>query len=408
MKQGGLQGSPRRARFHSGLVVIQVTASVALFTLAGLFVQTFLTLLPTDPGFEARSRATFGLFLSPTLFANAQERRVRIDELLGRIEANPGVSGAAIASNIPFSTDEYMTPVHSVDNASPRDSATAPRADVRAISPNYFELLQMSLLRGRPFNAADGFESPLVAIANQRLSRSLAAGSDILGRRVRIGDAPTGPVYEIVGVVSDARSIGTSVDALNEIYIPFAQSRTTIGLLIVQSSASPSELTDMIRAEVNSVLPQLPLRRDQTVTALTELIRRSLARQRFTATLVSAFSGTALLLAIIGVFGLVSYSISQRRRELGVRAALGARPWDLGVSTIGPVLALTVMGITLGAIAAAYLTRFVENQLYAIEPLDVSTFAGAAVGMFIVAGLAALVAARRAITSNPFTVLRQE
>jgi putative ABC transport system permease protein len=408
MKGGHRSGSPGPVRFHSGLMVAQVTASVALFTVAGLLLQTFLALLPTDPGFEAPSRSSFGLSLNAAQFANAQERRVRIDDLLRRIEAHPGVTGAAIASNIPFSTDEYLTLVTRADDAFSRDSAAGPRADVRAISPNYFELLRMSLLRGRPFSEMDGPESPLVAIINERLSRSLGTSSDLLGQWLRIGESQTGPVYEIVGVVSDARSTGNSVDALNEVYVPFAQSRSTFGLLVVHANVAPPELTEIIRTEVHAVLPQVALRRDQRATALTDLIRRSLGRQRFAAVLVSAFSSIALLLSLIGVFGLVSYSISQRWRELGVRAALGARPLDLGVTTVRPVLALTATGIALGSLAAVYLTRFIENMLYAVEPFDVPTFAGAALGIFIVAGVAAFIPARRAATTDPCVALRQD
>jgi ABC-type antimicrobial peptide transport system permease subunit len=209
-------------------------------------------------------------------------------------------------------------------------------------------------------------------------------------------------------VISDARSTGTSVEALNEIYVPFAQSLGSTGLLIVESSASSSELTEIVRNEVRSVLPELPLRRGQAVTPFTELIRRSLARQRFAATLVSVFSGVALLLAISGVFGLVSYSISQRKRELGVRAALGARPRDLGMTTVRPVLVLTLLGIALGAMTAAYVTRFVQSQLEGVQPVDLPIFAGTAIGMFVVAGVAALIPARHAMTADPGIVLRHE
>jgi putative ABC transport system permease protein len=408
IRRGGTRSAPRRARFHAGLLVAQVTASVALFTLAGLILQTFLTLLPTDPGFQARSRWMFGMNLNPTLFAGAQDRQARIEELLRRIEAHPGISLAALASNIPFTTDEYMTPVHDVDMAIRGDTAASPRADVRSISRDYFELMEMSLLRGRQFNATDGWSAPQVAIVNQTMARRLSADGSVLGRRVRIGSATSTSSYEIIGVVSDARSTGTSIEILNEVYVPFAQRRSTIGLLLVQSDATPSELAGIIKDEVRAVLPNLALGRDHGVTALSDLIDRSFARHRFGATLVSAFSGTALLLAVIGVLGLVSYSISQRQRELGIRAALGARPRDLGVSTIRPVLALTVLGIALGSLTAAYLTRFVESQLYAVQPLDIPTFAGAAVGMFVVAGLAALVPSRRAAGINPCVLLRHD
>jgi len=398
---------PQSARFRSALVVVQVAASVTLFALAGLVGQTFLTLLPSNPGFEAESRTVFPLILRPSLFPNPRDRQYRLEELVRRLEAVPDISGVGLASNIPFSGDHLNTAVRLDDRGRP-DDTTALQADVRAVSANLFQLLQTPLLRGRTFTSADGPESPGVAIVNQTLARRLAPTSDVLGRLVRIGGSATLPTYQIVGVVADARSTGASVDVLNEIYIPYEQSRTTIMYVIIRSPLDSGTLTAAIRKEVQAVLPDLPLRTDLRATAMDELVRRSLAGPRFSATLMTAFSATALLLAVIGLFGLVAYSVSQRHRELAIRAALGARPRDLLVATMRSALALTAIGIVLGLMAGAYLTRFIASQLYAIEPLDVPTFAGAALVMLVVAGSATYVPARRAVRTDPMTALRHE
>ena len=400
--------TPRRARFRSALVVAQVGASVALFALAGLLGQTFLTLLPSHPGFEARSRTVFGVVVRPNLFPTPAERLQRIQELVRRLEALPGVSGVGLASNIPFSSDHLDTPVRGVDDPGGSDDSAVPRADVRAVSANLFDLLEMPLVRGRAFTSADGAASPRVAIVNQRLAHRLAPGGNVLGRTVQIGSAAAAPAYQIVGVVTDARSLGTSVDILNEVYVPYAQRMPTITYLILSSPLDSGALTASIRKEIHSVMPELPLRGDQRARPMEELVRRELAGPRFSATLMSAFSATALLLAAIGLFGLVAYSVSQRRRELGIRAALGARPRDLVMTTMRSAVTLTAIGIASGLMAGAYLTRFVESQLYAIRPLDLPTFGGAAIVMLIAAGLAAYVPARRAVRADPMTALRYE
>ncbi len=400
--------APVRARFRSALVVAQVGASVALFALAGLLGQTFLTLLPSQPGFETRSRSVFSLFVRPNLFPAPAERLQRVQELVARLEALPGVSGVALSSNVPFSGDHLDSPVRRADDPGGSDAAAVPRADVRAVSANLFELLQMPLVQGRPFTSSDTAASPLVAIVNQSLARRLASAGDVLGRTVRIGNAADAPPYQIVGVVTDARSTGTSVDVLNEVYVPYAQRMPSMTYLIVHSPLGSSTLTASIRKEIHSVMPGLALRDDQRAIAMEDFVRRSLARPRFSATLMSAFSATALLLAAIGLFGLVAYSVSQRRRELGIRAALGARPRDLVMTTMRSAVALTAIGIASGLMAGAYLTRFVASQLYAIRPLDLPTFAGAAIVMLVAAGVAAYVPARRAVRADPMTTLRYE
>jgi putative ABC transport system permease protein len=403
------RATPRTARFRSALVVTQVAASVTLFALAGLVTQTFLALMPSHPGFEARSRTAFLLYVRPRVMSNA-ERLQRMQDLVRRLEALPGVSAVALAENIPFSGDSLSRAVRRADDieGAGAPDASAPRADVRAVSTNLFQVLRMPLMRGRSFTPADTSESPHVAIVNQRLALRFAPGGDVLGRRVRVGNAPTSPTYEIVGVVADARSIGTSVEILNEVYVPFAQSTSGLTYLILQSPLDSAKLTAPIREAIRAAMPAVSLAPDRKAIAMDDLVRQSVAGPRLSATLMAAFCAIALLLAVIGLFGLVAYSVSQRQRELGIRTALGARPWDLVVTTMRSAVVLTVVGIGIGLSAGAYLTRFIEGQLYAIEPLDRPTFIGAALLMLAAAALAAFVPARRAVRIDPMSALRNE
>ena len=399
----------RRVRFRSMLVIAQVAVSVSLFVLAGLAAQTFLTLLPANLGFEAKSRTVLPLSLRPDLFPSAAARLSHLDELTRRVRALPGVSDVALATDVPFSGEDYLDrEIHAAEEDTKAPGEPIARGMMRGISANYLPLLKQPILRGRNFSAADGQTSPRVAIVNQQLARRLAQGNDVLGKRIRIGSSATAPALEIIGVVADARVRGESVSILNEVYIPYAQTSVSLAYLVVASPLESGPLTSAIRREIRIAVPDLPLRGDGEATPLEGLIHRSLAGPRFLAALMSAFSATSLALAAIGLFALVAHSVTQRYHELGIRAALGARPGDLLVGTMKPAITLTALGTLAGLAAGAWLTRFVESQLYAIEPMDTPTFASAALVMLVTGAFAAWLPAHRAVRSDPLTALRRQ
>lgn len=400
----------QRPRFRSALVVGQVAASVTLFALAGLVGRTFLTLLPSDPGFDPESRTVLIVSLLGDRFPDRADRLRRWQELVGRVEALPGITGVGLSSRVPFTDNEPIGSVAAADARGRRGDVAALDADVRVVSSNVFQLLQMPLLQGRIFTAADSPTSPGVAIVNETLARKLARDGDVLGRTVHVeGGSSALPAYQIVGVVADARSTGTTVDVWNEIYIPLSQSRAEFASLIVRSPLGSGTLAKVLRQEIRAVFPELPENPLLLpATTMEDVLAQSVAGPRFSATLVTSFSAMALLLAAIGLFGLVAYAVSQRQQELGIRAALGARPWHLVVTITRSAVVLTAGGVGLGLATGAYLTRFVESQLYAIEPLDVPTFVGAALLMLVVAGVAAYVPARHAARTDPMTALRYE
>ena len=400
MKGAPGSAAPRRAPFRSALIVGQVACSVALFVMAGLIGRTFLTLVPSEPGFEAESRTVLHVSLPTNLYPDQADRVRRLQGLVRRVEALPGITSAGFGTNVPFGSDDWFRFVEDLDAPNAKELM----ADLRMVSPNYF---QMPLIRGRTFTAADGAESRGVAIVNQLLASKLSPGGDVLGRRVLPGWA-TLPDYEIVGVVANARSTGTSAETWDEIYIPVAQSKARFGFLIVQSRLDSPALHPMLREEVRAWAPAAPDMPWLTPTAIEDLMSRSVAGPRFSAVLTGVFSGMALLLAAIGVFGLVAYSVSQRLKEYGIRAALGARPRDLAATAMGSAAALTAAGAAIGLAASMYLTRFVESQLYGVEAFDPLTFLGAGMSMLAAAGLAAYLAARRATHVDPMTALRYE
>jgi putative ABC transport system permease protein len=409
----GLRGTPsaRSARFRAALVTGQVAASVALLVLAGLIGRTFLTLLPSNPGFESTGRTIFLLSLPAEQFSRPADRWRALDELRQRLEATPGIAEAGFGLNVPFGGDDGFRFVRDFQQADPTDQLYV---DVRSVSTNFFRLFNMPLRRGRHFTAGDRPESePRVAIVNETLARRLARGGDVLGRRVQIGGtrtqpAPNAPLYEIVGVVADARSSGATAEIWDEIYVPLVQSTPSYGYVVVRSELDSGTLDRVLRKEIRALFPQWidnPLLR---ATSMEELVDQPLSAPRFSATLITAFSANALLLTAIGVFGLVAYSVSQRRPELGIRAALGARSRDLLVLTMRSAVISTAVGVAIGLAGAAYLTQFIESQLYGIEPGDASTFIASAVMMLAIASMAAYIPSRRAARVDPLIALRYE
>jgi putative ABC transport system permease protein len=400
--------SRQRARLRAVLVVVQVAGAVILCALAGLIVRTFLTLLPTRPGFATESRAAFIWSVSETQFRDVADRRRRLDDWMTRLADTPGIVGTAVGSSIPFGDDESRgIPLRHPDDGRPASEISL-RAEVRAVSPAFLELLQIPLVRGRPLTAADRADTPGVVVVNQTLARRLDPSGNVLGRSLRIGSAVTSPVSEIVGVVADTRWWGMTLEPLNEVYTPVARDRASFGYLVVQTQLDAASATQAIRRTFHAAFPGAALPAEWRAVALDEMIGRSVAAPRFGATLIGWFSATAFVLAVIGLFGLVAYSVSQRRQELGIRAALGARPGDLIVVAVRSAIGLTLLGIAIGLACGAYATRFVESQLYGVEAPTVPTFAAAAAVMLVAAALAAYIPAHRAAHTDALTALRYE
>lgn len=399
MKRGSGSATPQKSRFHSSLVVVQIASSIALCVMAALIWRSFLALLPADPGFDAEARTArpFSMQMVP-----AEERALLLEELLRHLESLPEINAAAYASNIPFGLGRPYGGV--------RDSAEAEEieADVRVVTPNYFQLLQIPIVEGRLFEAVEQINGGRGVIVNQTLARKLSSGGKVVGRVIERREREAWVQYRVIGVVADARSSGTTREIWNEMYLPHTLGLETAGYLVFQSSLGAAEIDRLLRDEIYAWDPrvrEVPFFKAQR---LEDLMSASVAGPRFAATLSGAFSGLALLLAATGVFGLVSYSVSQRLREFGIRAALGAQPRDLLSIALRSAAVSTGTGVAVGLAATIYLVRFVESQLYAVEPLDVPTFAAAGAVMIAVATFSAYLPARHAARIDPAVTLRVE
>jgi putative ABC transport system permease protein len=407
MKPATVVTSKHRARFRSALVVVQVAVAVMLLAVGSLVVRTFFTLLPASPGFATASRSAFVWSFIGRQFPDAADRRQRVGDWMERLGAVPGVTAVAVGSGIPFGDDEPRNvPLRQADDVRPV-SQTTTRTDFRAVSPNFFQLLDIPVLTGRSFTAGDGSNAPRIGLVNKTLADRLAPSGSVVGQSIRLGSTPTSPVYEIVGVVGNTRWWGTSLAPLNEVYIPLAQDSAQFGFVIVQSGLDTVALTNAIRTTFAAAAPGAALPADRRATPLDELIRRSVAGPRFSATLMASSSITVWVLAVIGLFGLVAYSVSYRHREFGIRTALGAKPADLIVASIRSASLLTVAGVACGLGAAFYLTRVIQSQLYGVTQVDWTTFAFAAMVMIVTGGVAAYVPARRAVRVDPMVGLRE-
>ena len=321
--------------------------------------------------------------------------------LLDRLRALPGVESAALAYDDPLSatwSDAFAIPG--------RDLKDDGAAWQRIVSAGYLRTVRIPVLRGRGFTETDDEAHPRVVIVNEAFARRYFPDADPIGRRT-IVPAPTRPAvaeaHEIVGVVGDVRFLGPAVAAEPAFDLPIAQFPQADLTVLVRTSGDPLAVAPAVRAAVHEVDPALPVGR---VTTLEALAAGSVAQPRFTAVLVGVFGAMAFLLAALGIYGLLAYTVSQRSREIGVRLALGARPRDVTRLVVGDGLAVTLAGVAAGLAAAAVLARFVRSLLFQVSPVDPLTFAGAAAALAAVALGASWAPLRRAGRIDPVRILR--
>jgi putative ABC transport system permease protein len=401
----------QRSRLRGFIVVMEIGLSSMLLVGAALLIQTFANLRGVHPGFDPRNVLTLKMSLPEAEYNNTARASDFFDRALRRIEALPGVRAAAVATSLPlekgpilpFNT-EGMQDIHSVY--------------WRMVSANYFRVLSVPLRRGRGFNGGDSRSSPAVALINETLARQYFPDKDPIGELLTVG-RNMGPELadqprRIVGVVGDTRESNLMTPAPPVVYVPDSQVPDGLTRLlnrilpvnfVIGASVDPLSLVAAVRREVSAVDREQPV---FNIRSLEQVMADSVSRQRFQTLLLGAFAATALLLAAIGVYGVVSYSVSQRTGEIGIRMALGARPRDVLRLVIGQGLTLTVLGLVLGLAGALGLTRLMAGLLFGVSAKDPLTFCVTALLLTAVALLAALVPARRATKVDPLAAIRNE
>jgi putative ABC transport system permease protein len=402
LKEGGRSGSGNAGqRLRSALVVAEVALSLVLLVGAGLLVKSFWRLLDVDPGFNPHNLLTVELSLTSERYADESRRAAFYQQLLEQLSTLPGVQAAAVVNHPPFSGRRGINVFKIEGRPAPQSMADTPLADFRVISPNYFRLMSIPLVQGRAFADADSARAPRATIINQAFAERYLPGEDPVGRRLAVDDE----WLTVVGVVGDIRQSGLDQEAAPHVYVPYLQMSQRRSGVLLRTSVEPLSLVAAVRAQVNAIDADQPI---YNVHAMDELIAGSLAARRLNLWLLAVFAGTALVLAAVGIYGVIAYSVTQRAREIGIRMALGAQPADVLRLVVRQGMMPVVMGLAAGTAGALLLTRVMATLLFGVSASDPLTFAAVAALLTLVALLACAVPAWRAIKIDPSSALRCE
>jgi putative ABC transport system permease protein len=382
-----------------GLIVAEVALALVLLTGGSLLVQTFLRLQAADLGFDSRN--VFVGFVNPprTTYDTAARHVAFYDRVYERARALPGVEKAALASVLPLSGDSDMS--FEIEGRAPARSASeSPVTWYRLITASYFDTMGMSIVRGRGF---DTREAAPAVVVNESMARKYFPGEDAVGRRIRFGGDT--PWFTVVGIVGDARVRGAREAPRIETFIPYWQFPEPGMNVLLKTAGDPALLAGAVKQAVASIDPNVPV---QAVTTLDEIVGQSIEQPRFFAMLAGAFALLALVLAAIGIYGVMAYVVSQRTTEIGVRMALGATHGEVFRLVIGDGLRLTGIGLLLGGIGSVAVARWLAGLLFGVTPGDPLTLAATATLLLLVAAAACFVPARRATSVDPMEALRAE
>jgi putative ABC transport system permease protein len=409
----------------SGIASILALSEIALALMlligAALMIQTVVFLTRVNPGFNARNIATAPVALPGARYARPEQQVAFIEDLSVQLRNAPQVLAVGAVSHLPLTPGDNRMGFDI--EGRPAGRGEERRASMRVVAGEYFRVMEIPIVRGRAFTPADArravplirwFEQqplpaafnepqpPPVAMINETMARQFWPGEEPVGRRIRILFSPW---IEVVGVVADVRHAGLSRDPVAEMYLSHLQEPQRDITLLVKTGGDPAAIAPMVRAGIRSMDPNLPL---PAVIAMQDVVRSSIGRRRFDALLLATFAGVALLLSAIGIYGVTSYAVAQRTREIGIRAALGATRSNVLGLVLGRTVSLTMLGIGTGLLGALAMTRVLTSLLYGVRPTDAATFIVVAGMLLAVTLLASYIPARRALRIDPLEALRTE
>jgi putative ABC transport system permease protein len=401
----GASGSVRHRRSLNALVVIEIALALVLVAGAGLMMRSFRSVLGIDPGFDPHNVLTFSAALPLATYKDQQQHVQFFERALAKIRALPGVEAAAGTFRVPIAG--FATAIFSVQGK-PVPTGQAPIADYRAITVGYFRAIGIRLLKGREFTERDSADAPDAVIVNEELARRSWPGEDPIGKRLQVGTELT-RWRQVVGVVGNARLSGLEAKVDPAIYVPFPQNSWPNALrnsfIVLRATTDPQSLIPAIRRELRSVDPTFPITQIRTMD---EIVGDSLSQRRFNTALLALFAFVAVALAAVGIYGVMSYAVSQRTREMGIRMALGAEQSDITKLVTSNGARLAALGIAIGVVAAAISSRLMSSLLFGITATDPMTFVFTALLLAAVTLLASYIPSRRAARTDPIAALRYD
>ena len=407
LKEGarGSTGGTRANRVRSTLVIVEVALSLVLLIGAGLMIRSFMQLMNVSPGFNPQNVLTMQIFLPQSKYSRGADQAAFFKQVINRVEALPGVETVGAITHLPLSGMEESGNF-SIESRPSQSFDAGTTADMRAISPNYFRSMGIPILRGRDFSETDGEQSVPVAIISESMATRFFPGEDPLGQRLKRGSSTSDlPWVTIVGIAADVKHSALEKQSRPHLYFSYPQSPFGYMALVVRTSASPESLSVAAQSAVWAVDKDQPV---VNVKTMEQYLSAAVAARRFNMTLLAAFAVVAMVLATVGIYGVISYTVTQRTHEIGIRMALGAAQRDVLKLVFGQAIMLAVIGVVIGVAASFALTRVMESLLFGVTATDPLTFIAIPLLLTGVALGACFVPARRATKVDPMVALRYE
>ena len=403
LKEGGRSSIVSGGRWiRNGLLVAEVAMSIVLLVGAALLLRSFARLTHVDPGFHPEQVLAFRVALPTGDYPEDHNKIAFFASLMDRLESLPDITAAGMIQSLPMRGDYLLS--FTIEGRPAEGPNKEPSANHRVISPDYFKAMGIPLLRGRSFTRADGAKSPMVAMVDQMFVDRYFPNEDPIGKGLDIGNGTDG-FYRIVGVVGNVRQDSLDSRPSPTMYVPYTQDVFSGMWVVVRSQGDATQLSGMARQAVRDIDSGLPA---FAMTPLTDVVSESIAQRRFSMLLIAVFAALALILAAVGLYGVVSYSVSQRTQEIGLRMAMGAQRGDVIRLVVGGGMKLAIIGAVIGIAVALALSSVMATMLFELTPLDGVSYTGTAAVLLAVAVVACYVPARRALRVDPIVALRAE
>jgi putative ABC transport system permease protein len=406
LKEGGRSGAAQARRgLRAALVVVEMALALVLLIGAGLLIKSFILVQGVSPGFRPEGTISMQLSLPASKYRDAPQRDAFYRQVFERVAALPGVVGTGGVSVLPLSGMGSSGSFQIEGRITPQGQSS-PHGDRWVATSDYFKTLGVPLVRGRYFEERDTPEAPQVTIIDETLARKYFPNEDPVGKRITFQGGPNNPIWrEIVGIVGHVKHRGLDGESRVQYYMPHHQLTTPNLFLVARTNGDPTAIAGSIRNAISSLDRDLPIFRVRTME---QYVADSMAQRRFSMFLLGMFAGIAALLAAVGLYGVMAYSVAQRTREIGIRMALGARAGNVLSLIMKNGFTLVLTGIVIGVAGAFAITRFLTTMLFGVTPTDSATFVFVSLMFFVIAMIAALIPALRATRVDPLVALRYE